>query len=276
MTRGLGIVGAAFVVALGLAPVSADAQQIFACVGPLGVVRIVAPNATCPGNETKLVWNVTGPQGPMGPAGPAGAAGAQGPAGPAGPQGPAGAAGAQGPTGPAGPQGPAGAAGAQGPAGPAGPQGPGGALAGGDFQCNVQGQAVSAGQPFVFQQAGAIFGTAISTVGFTFSSFLLQHGIYQIHFSGGRLTTPQYFFPLIYGVLNNAPVAGPGSSPPVATWIVSPAILTGFPNANFVDVIGGDRLVSIGSDNTVFSIIEDPRSDIASNAGCELVITKLQ
>jgi hypothetical protein len=48
MTRGLGIVGALFVVALALAPRSADAQQIFACVRPKGEIRIIAQGATCP------------------------------------------------------------------------------------------------------------------------------------------------------------------------------------------------------------------------------------
>jgi hypothetical protein len=56
MTQGLGIVGAAFVVALALAPRSADAQQIFACVSNgSGAIKIVAPNATCSKNEQKLV-----------------------------------------------------------------------------------------------------------------------------------------------------------------------------------------------------------------------------
>jgi len=82
MTRGLGIVGAAFVVALGLAPISAQGQQIFACVNNSdGTTRIVAQNVTCRNNETKLVWNVAGPSGPIGPVGPTGATGPQGPAG---------------------------------------------------------------------------------------------------------------------------------------------------------------------------------------------------
>jgi hypothetical protein len=53
LTRGLGIVGAAFVVALALAPRSADAQQISTCVNnSSGAVKFVAPNATCSNNET--------------------------------------------------------------------------------------------------------------------------------------------------------------------------------------------------------------------------------
>ena len=98
MTRTSGIVGAAFVAALALAPISADAQQIFACVNTsTGTLHIVAQNVSCKSNETPLTWNVVGPQGPIGPAGPTGATGPAGPAGPAGPTG------ATGPAGPIGP-----------------------------------------------------------------------------------------------------------------------------------------------------------------------------
>ena len=47
MTRVSGIAGA-FVVTLALAPISADAQQIFACVNNnSGAIRIVAQGAAC-------------------------------------------------------------------------------------------------------------------------------------------------------------------------------------------------------------------------------------
>jgi hypothetical protein len=115
MTRVSGIAGA-FVVTLALAPISADAQQIFACVNAnSGAVRIVAQGAACRSPESLVTWNVVGPQGPPGPAGPAGALG------PPGLQGPAGPAGAQGP---AGPQGLRGEPGERGPYGPAGPPAP--------------------------------------------------------------------------------------------------------------------------------------------------------
>jgi hypothetical protein len=105
-------------VTLALAPISADAQQIFACVNATsGAVRIVAQGVACRTPESLVTWNVVGPQGPPGPAGPAGALG------PPGPQGPAGPAGALGPPGPQGPAGPAGAQGSAGQQGPAGPQG---------------------------------------------------------------------------------------------------------------------------------------------------------
>lgn len=129
-------------------PDTAAAQNntIYACVqqGSLGV-RIVDANTPCRGPETRVQWNVVGPegpqgpqgevgpQGPMGPQGPQGETGPQGPQGEVGPQGPQGETGAQGPqgeTGPqglqgeAGPKGDTGAPGPQGPAGPAGPAGP--------------------------------------------------------------------------------------------------------------------------------------------------------
>ncbi|MBV8322350.1 MAG: hypothetical protein JO049_16960 [Hyphomicrobiales bacterium] len=114
MTRVSGIAGA-FVVTLALAPISADAQQIFACVNSnSGAVRIVAQGVACRTPESLVTWNVVGPQGPPGPAGSAGALG------PPGPQGPAGPAGAQGS---AGQQGLRGERGERGPYGPAGPPG---------------------------------------------------------------------------------------------------------------------------------------------------------
>ena|SRR6516164_48761 len=99
MTRVSGIAGA-FVVTLALAPISADAQQIFACVNNnSGAVRIVAQGVACRTPESLVTWNVVGPQGPPGPAGPAGAQGS------AGQQGLRGERGERGPYGPAGPPG---------------------------------------------------------------------------------------------------------------------------------------------------------------------------
>ena len=172
MTRVSGIAGA-FVVTLALAPISADAQQIFACVNNnSGAVRIVAQGVACRTPESLVTWNVVGPQGPPGPAGPAGALG------PPGPQGPAGPAGAQGS---AGQQGLRGERGERGPYGPAGPpgskdepgqanalrpvEGPGDAIA-----CNVSEVLVSAickEGPATVQGAatGAKCGTATGIIG---------------------------------------------------------------------------------------------------------------
>ena len=90
------------------------------------LLRLVAASESCRGGETKIHWNVVGPQGPVGPAGPRGATGPQGAAGTPGTAGAAGPQGAAGPTGPVGPQGPTGATGATGATGPQGPAGPAG------------------------------------------------------------------------------------------------------------------------------------------------------
>jgi hypothetical protein len=53
-----------------------------ACVnGGNGMMRLVASGTPCRPNETRVQWNVTGPQGPPGPAGPQGPVGPRGPAG---------------------------------------------------------------------------------------------------------------------------------------------------------------------------------------------------
>jgi hypothetical protein len=71
-----------------------------ACINPgNGGMRLVGATTPCHNNETRVQWNVTGPQGPQGPTGP------QGPEGPQGETGPQGLAGSAGPAGPAGPAG---------------------------------------------------------------------------------------------------------------------------------------------------------------------------
>jgi collagen triple helix repeat protein len=172
MTRVSGIAGA-FAVTLALAPISADAQQIFACVNATsGAVRIVAQGVACRTPESLVTWNVVGPQGPPGPAGPAGALGPPGPQGPAGSGGPQGSAGQQGP---AGPQGMSGERGPYGPAGPKGEPGQASALrhvegAGDAIACNegeVLVAAICKEGPATVQgaAAGAKCGTATGIVG---------------------------------------------------------------------------------------------------------------
>src|SRR4051812_22920905 len=93
---------------------SGPSNVLEACINPgSGGMRLVDANTPCHNNETRVQWNITGPQGPQGPQGPVG------------PQGP------QGATGPQGQQGATGPQGLTGPAGPEGPQGPSGASAGG-------------------------------------------------------------------------------------------------------------------------------------------------
>lgn len=83
---------------------AAGPNVLDACVNPgNGGMRLVDASEACHANETRVEWNITGPQGPAGP---------QGPVGPQGLQGPQGATGPIGLTGPAGPIGPAGPAGA--------------------------------------------------------------------------------------------------------------------------------------------------------------------
>jgi hypothetical protein len=117
----------------------AQAQTtIYACVHSDGdrdddaedgrLVRIVDAAEACKRRETRIHWNVTGPQGPAGPAGPMGPVGPRGANGPTGLTGPAGGIGPGGPMGPAGGTGPAGPTGPAGGIGPIGPIGPQGAI----------------------------------------------------------------------------------------------------------------------------------------------------
>ena len=65
MSRGLGIVGAAFAMALALAPRGADAQQISACVNnSSGTIHIVGQNVPCQNNEVSLTWSSAPPRAP--------------------------------------------------------------------------------------------------------------------------------------------------------------------------------------------------------------------
>jgi hypothetical protein len=85
---------------------SGPSNVLEACINPgNGGMRLVDAGTPCHNNETRVSWNITGPQGPQGPQGPVGP---QGPTGPTGAQGPQGDTGPQGLTGPAGPAGPAG------------------------------------------------------------------------------------------------------------------------------------------------------------------------
>ncbi len=127
-TRGLLVAGCALT---GLAT-EAGARTIEACANPAGQLRQVRAGEACRPNETRLTWNITGPQGPqgipgpMGPEGPRGLPGLNGEPGPAGPQGPQGPQGIPGLDGPLGADGPPGPQGPRGPQGPPGPQGPAG------------------------------------------------------------------------------------------------------------------------------------------------------
>jgi hypothetical protein len=110
-SRAFRIVSLAFVLVLVLSAGSAYVvfgsnhdEIVYACLTPGGQLKDVTidgpPN--CPGQNTLISWNQTGPVGPTGPAGDVGPEGPQGEPGPEGPEGP------QGPQGPDGPEGPKG------------------------------------------------------------------------------------------------------------------------------------------------------------------------
>lgn len=154
----------------------AQAQQINACVGPLGIMRY-STTATCNNNETHLTWNTIGPQGPQGVQGPAGGPGPQGVPGP------------QGATGPSGPQGP------QGPQGLQGLEG--GVLGANQYLC-VQNAVVPTGSPAPFTAINVGSTTApptnapgVSTNGTQFTSFVLQPGAYRLDFGFTNISTWQ-------------------------------------------------------------------------------------
>jgi hypothetical protein len=203
MTRASAI-AAAFVVALALAPISAHAQQIFACVNnSSGTIHIVAQNTPCQNNEMSLAWSA----------------------------------------------------------------GPGGVLAASDYQC-VAGQFFEA-LSFQLSSTGVSFGSGIGTTGSQFSSFVLQPGIYQFHLSGTQFATPQtpnfVTFAFITARLSSGSVITD-----VAFWTDT---LT--PNNGFVDLVGGDRLVSVGQPNTALQFLYTGPQSVQVSI-CELVITRLQ
>jgi len=98
LTPSMGVALTALVLAAsgGAYAATQGTRTISACVHRSGALYAAAH---CAAHDTRLHWNVTGPQGPVGPRG---ATGAQGPAGPQGATGPQGPAGPQGSTGPQG------------------------------------------------------------------------------------------------------------------------------------------------------------------------------
>jgi hypothetical protein len=114
---------------------------------------------------------------------------------------------------------------------------------------------------------GVTFGSAIGTVTTPpINSFILQHGIYQIHLSGLDFNAPGFTEP-------GTPSVG-GIHVPVF-WQTTNS--SGGPfGGTFLEFNGGDRLISVGDNtnlNFVFTV-----ADITSNIDpwCWLVITKLQ
>jgi hypothetical protein len=146
----------------------------------------------------------------------------------------------------------------------------GGLLAGADFQC--VGGLITPGGLFSFQlsSSGVNFGSAISTTGTQFSSFVLQPGIYQIHLSGAQFEVPIQF----RGSESIAAQLSSGNSP--TAWLYTPApVQSGAEVTTKLTIVGGDRLISVGQLNTTLQFVND-LSIVISAGTCELVITKLQ
>jgi hypothetical protein len=75
-------IGAVVVLLVLTTRVAANSPVIDACINPgNGMMRLVDATTACRPNETRVEWNVVGPQGPAGPQGPQGPVGPQGPAG---------------------------------------------------------------------------------------------------------------------------------------------------------------------------------------------------
>jgi hypothetical protein len=91
--RRAGIAGfALFAILVLMVPIveyaAGPSSTLEACINPgNGGMRLVDAGVACHQNETRVQWNVTGPQGPQGPQGPAGPQGATGAQGLTGPQG---------------------------------------------------------------------------------------------------------------------------------------------------------------------------------------------
>jgi hypothetical protein len=259
MTRRLGIVSAAFAMALAMAPRGADAQTIFVCVSSNSGTAIlgVAQNGNCPPNSPTVTWtkmslNVVGPPGPQGPAGPAGPTGATGPAGPIGP------AGATGPTGPIGPAGPTGATGA-----------PGSALGASSFGCNPS-PITPNGSLSPFSPQGA-FGSSGVTYASGATNFVLQPGSYLVAFNLSGVTvksSTSQTGPVNVGVIEL--VNGNNIYDFVGSGTLSIGVAI-FP------VIGSQLLQISGPNTTVgFNFQFDSANPITFILGCSIIFTRLQ
>jgi hypothetical protein len=127
-----------------------------------------------------------------------------------------------------------------------------GVLAGAAYQCAAQSIVGNVAILFTPSLSDINFGSAISTTGTPpWNSFLLQPGIYQIHFSGGFTTSGSN---LISAIVSGSSQAG---------WYVFD---TG--------VIVGDRLISVSASNTTLSMVPNLAATLAP--ACQLVITKVQ
>jgi len=126
-----------------------------------------------------------------------------------------------------------------------------GVLAGAAYQCAAQSIVGQVALEFTPSLSNINFGSAILPSGTPpWNSFLLQPGIYQIHFSGGFTTSGSN---LISAIVNGSSQAG---------WYVFDG-----------GVIVGDRLISVSQANTTLAMV--PNLDATLAPACQLVITRL-
>ena len=114
-----------------------------------------------------------------------------------------------------------------------------GFLAGRAFKCGAGSVAAGDNISFNPSMSGVSFGSSISTTGAApWTSFLLQLGVYLLHFSGGQGTPPN---PNPDGLQIQAILSGSGQ----ATWYDFGADAA---------IVGGDRLVSVSVANTTLTM----------------------
>jgi hypothetical protein len=121
-------------------------------------------------------------------------------------------------------------------------------------------------RPFLYLKASALDRRSASGRGQRLTSVLLQPGIHQIHLSGHDFLFPADPFTL------SATLDGVTDADP---WFTTPIANT---SPGHWDIVGGDRLISVGQANTVLQIISSATivEPQLNTPGCELVITKLQ
>jgi hypothetical protein len=130
-----------------------------------------------------------------------------------------------------------------------------GVLAGAAYQCANQIFPAGGALVFVPSLSDINFGSAISTSGMSpWSSFLLQPGIYQIHFSGAFVTSASNLISAIVGTSSQA------------GWYV-------FPTSEGNGIMVGDRLISVSAPNTTLQMVSNLQATL--NPACQLVITRL-
>jgi hypothetical protein len=131
----------------------------------------------------------------------------------------------------------------------------GGALAGRAFKCGLGSVNANASISFAPSQSGVNFGTTISTSGAApWTSFLLQPGIYLVHFSGGQGTPND-------GLQIQAILNGNGQ----ATWYDFGADAA---------IVGGDRLISVSAPNTTLTMVSNVAATFAPQ--CAFIIMQVQ